>query len=64
MVGAVELNVGPLEEDLWGVTGTANGADNELVEDGQGDGCGSVGAEVKTARVVVVGNDIGVWSNL
>ena len=34
MVGAVELNVRPLEEDLWGVAAAADGANHKLVEDG------------------------------
>ena len=63
-MGAIELNVGPLEEDLWSIAAAADGADHELVEDGEGNGCGRVGAEVEPTGVIVIGNDIGVWSNL
>ena len=64
MVGTVELDVCPLEEDLWGIAGATNGANHKLVEDGQGDSCGSVCAEVEPTGVVVIGNDVGVWSHL
>ena len=64
MVGAVELDVCPLEEDLWGVARTADRANHQLVEDGKRNGCGSVCAEVEATGVVVVWNDIGVWSHL
>ena len=64
MVGTVELNVSPLEEDLWGIAGATNGANHELVEDGQGDGCSSVCAEVEPTGVIVIGNNVGVWSHL
>ena len=63
-MGAVELNVSPLEEDLWSVAAAADGADHELVEDGEGNGCGCVCAEVEPTGVIVIGNDIGIWSNL
>ena len=61
---AIELDVCPLEEDLWGVAGAADGADHKLIEDGQRDGCSCVRTEIEPTRVVIVGNDIRVWSHL
>ena len=63
-MGAVELDVGPLEEELWGVAAAANRAHHELVEDGHGNGCSCVCAEVELTGVIVVGDDVKVWSNL